>query len=251
MSWYDSGMPVINDPEVLATAELIKRLYAMPGCSMGGPLHAIVDDYNTGDEHVLGGDYFGLRSGRTIETYLSRHRWVTGIGHVYDDVLHPPQEVADLCRLILASFRRMPEPWRAAAIAWADGTIARNLPILVDNPQAACQASAEQVDDLVAELRRWIEQGETSGPKACVSIPCPDFEPVNLRTRYERLFADGPSVLLADVPSGLLPVAEQFTQDHAPVVTPLPGGGFEVSSPQPPPFAKTNPNAEQVPELPR
>lgn len=27
MSWYDSGMPVINDAEVLATAELIRRLW--------------------------------------------------------------------------------------------------------------------------------------------------------------------------------------------------------------------------------
>lgn len=249
MSWYDHGMPVTNDPDVLCTAELIRRLYGLPGCGMGGPLHAMLDDGNIDDEQVES-DYYGATDGRTTETYLCKHRMVqvgTAWRHVYDDVLHPPQGVADLCRLILASMRRMSEPWRAAAIAWADGTIARNLPILVDNPKAACEASAEQVDAFIVELRQWIEQGEVSGPKACVPISCPDFEPVNLRTRYERLFADGPSVLLADVPSELLPVAEQFIQDHAPVVTPLPGGGFEVSSPQPPPFAKTNPNAEQVP----
>lgn len=179
MTWYDEGMPVINDPDVLGTAGLIKRLYAMPGCDMGGPLHAMLDDGNIDDTQVES-DYYDATDGRTIETYLCKHRMVqvgTAWHHVYDDVLHPPAEVADLARLIVASMRRMPSPWRAAAIAWADGTIARNLPILVDNPQAACEASPEQVDDLIAELRLWIEQGGKPGPKACISIPCPQFEP--------------------------------------------------------------------------
>lgn len=180
MTWYDSGMPVINDPDVLATAELIRRLYDMPGCDMGGPLHAMLDDGNIDDEQI-NGDYYERTDGRTIETYLCRHRMEKGPGttwnHVYDDELHPPEGVADLCRLILASFRRMPEPWRAAAIAWHDGTIARNLLTLVNSPEAARKASDEQVDDLVADLRRWIERGEIPGPRACVPIPCPPFTP--------------------------------------------------------------------------
>lgn len=189
MSWYDSGMPVVNDPDVLCTAELIKRLYALPGCDMGGPLHVIVDDYNTGDEHVLDSDYFGRADGRTIETYLCKSApgtWgPSGFGgrayhHAYYDELGCPEEVADLCRLILASLRRMPEPWRAAAIAWADGTAWDGLEQLAGETLTGGPpwVSPEQVDSFIAELHQWIEQGEVSAPKPCVSIPCPPFAPV-------------------------------------------------------------------------
>ena len=179
MSWYDSGMPVINDPDVLCTAELIKRLFAMPGCDLGGPLHVIVYDYNTEDAHVCDGDYFGLREGRTVETYLSKHRWVTGIGHVYDDVLDVPQEVADLCRLILASLARMPEPWRAAAIAWADGTAWDGLEQFAGETLTGGPpwVSPERVDSFIVELHQWIAQGGQPAPRVCAPVPCPPFEP--------------------------------------------------------------------------
>lgn len=177
MSWYDSGMPVINDPDVLATAELIRRLYEDWHQYAGGPLHVILEDGNTEDEQVHDSDYFGLREGYTVETYLCRHRWQPPMGHVYDDELAWPGEVADLCRLILASFRRMPEPWRAAAIAWYNGTAWEHLERLAGEPLVGGPPAAtpQQVDDFVADLRRWIEQGEQSGPKACISIPCPPF----------------------------------------------------------------------------
>ena len=216
MTWYDSGMPVINDPDVLCTAELINRLYALPGCDMGGPLHVIVYDYNTGDEHVLDGDFFGCADGRTVETYLCKRGEGTWVGgayhHAYVDELGCPEEVADLCRLILASLRRMPEPWRAAAIAWADGTIAQNLPILHDSPQAACEASPEQVDSFIAELHQWIEQGEVSAPKACVSIPCPPFVPFPAiqgveQVRYEQSI-DYPGVKVTKLDGDGNPVGE-------------------------------------------
>lgn len=193
MSWYDEGMPMINDADVMATAELIRRLYEMPGCDMGGPLHAMLDDGNTDDTQVES-DYYDATGGRIIETYLCKHRMVqvgTAWQHVYDDELYPPEEVADLCRLILASMRRMPSPWRAAAIAWADGTIARN--VVHINPEwvLASEASPEQVDDLIAELRLWIAQGGQSGPKICASIPCPPFTPAVLAVqgveRVERI----------------------------------------------------------------
>lgn len=183
MSWYDQGMPVINDPDVLGTAELIRRLYDMPGCDMGGPLHVMLDDGNI-DDGQLDGDYYRATDGRTIETYLCVHRMVqvgTAWRHVYDDELYCSEEVADLCRLVLASLRRMPEPWRAAAIAWADGTVTKNIKALAENLEIAGTASPEQVDGLVAELRLWIEQGETSGPKECAPIPCPPFRDATLR----------------------------------------------------------------------
>lgn len=181
MSWYDNGMPVINDAEVLATAELIKRLLASPEGSNGGPLHVIIIDGNTGDEHVHDSSFFGRADGRQIETYLCKPDKGTWIGggyhHAYLDELHCSEETADLCRLILASFRRMSEPWRAAAIAWADGTIAKSLPILVDNPEAACTASPEQVEALIAELRQ-AEDAPASTEKACISVPCPPLTDV-------------------------------------------------------------------------
>lgn len=216
MSWYDNGMPVTNDPDVLCTAELIKRLYAMPEGANGGPLHVIVEDGNTGDEHVHDSDYFGCADGRTTETYLCKRgegTWVAGAyHHAFVDELYCSEETADLCRLILASFRRMPEPWRAAAIAWADGTIAQNLPILHDNPKAACEASPEQVDDFIAELHQWIEQGEVSAPKACVSIPCPPFVPFPAiqgveQMRYEQSI-DYPGVKVTKLDGEGNPVGE-------------------------------------------
>lgn len=201
MSWYDNGMPVINDPDVLGTAELIRRLYEDYHQYAGGPLHVILEDGNTGDEHVHDSDYYHATGGRTVETYLCRHRMERGPGTtwncVYDDDLAYPPEVADLCRLILASFRRMPEPWRAAAIAWADGTIAQNLPILVDNPEAACKASPEQVADLVAELRLEIARGDAPPePKPCIAVPCPSFTDADRHT-FTGTIHPGPGAVFA------------------------------------------------------
>lgn len=179
MSWHDNGMPIIDCPEVLATAELIRRLYELPGCGAGGPLHVILEDGNTGDEHVHDSDYFGRADGRTIETYLCKRGEGTWVGgayhHAYIDELGCPEEVADLCRLILASFRRMPEPWRAAAIAWADGTAwegtQRMVGAALGEPPTA---SARVVHELIAELRQ--AEDTPPGPKPCISVPCPPFE---------------------------------------------------------------------------
>lgn len=234
MSWYDSGMPVINSAEVLATAELIRRLYELPGCDAGGPLHVILEDGNTGDEHVHDSGYFGRADGRTIETYLCKRGEGTWVGgayrHAYVDELGWPEEVADLCRLILTSFRRMEEPWRVAAIAYFDGTIARNIGFLANDWRAACTASSEQVDELIAELRR---AEDTPPEKACVPIPCPEFEPFLPvpaiqgveQVRYEQSI-DYPGVKVTKLDCDGNPIGEPT----------LVGGwaeaGFEVSPPK-------------------
>ena len=234
MNWYDAGMPVTNDAEVLGTAELIRRLYAMPGCSLGGPLHAMLDDGNIDDEQ-LDGDYYQRHEGQQVEQYLQKYRWQSPQGYVFTDELSCTEEVADLCRLILASFRRMPEPWRAAAIAWFDGTVAENLPILVDNPEAACTASPEQVDELVADLRLWIEQGENPAPKQCVAIPCPPFTqfppgtPEWQREAYSHIDAVWRDLLVG----GVSRVRYEQGIDHPGVrVTRLDGHGNPIEEPR-------------------
>jgi hypothetical protein len=216
MSWYDNGMPIINAAEVLATAELIKQLLASPEGGNGGPLHVIVIDGNTGDEHVHDSSFFGHADGRQIETYLCKPDKGTWVGsayhHAYLDELGVSQETADLCRLILASFRRMPEPWRAAAIAWADGTIAENLPWFVRYPDATSVASPEQVEALVAELREEIARGDAlPEPKPCAPIPCPPFQSVAIqgveRTRYEQNI-DRPGVRVTRLDDDGCPIGE-------------------------------------------
>lgn len=230
MSWYDNGMPIIDDPEVLATAELIKRLYATPGGANGGPLHVIVEDGNTEDEHVHDNDYFGRSDGRTVETYLCKRGEGTWTGsvyhHAYLDELYCSEELADLSRLILASFRRMPEPWRAAAIAWADGTAWAHLERLAGEPLigGAPFATPEQVDALIAELRQ--AEDAPAGPKACTPVPCPSFEEFNPAAEMNASGHTGRSpdwrdVAWAAYPNSLLAraVAELATQGECTFTT--------------------------------
>jgi len=221
MSWSDNGMPVVNYPEVLATAELIKRLLASPEGGNGGPLHVIVIDGNTGDEHVHDSSFFGHAEGRQIETYLckpNRGIWIGGAyHHAYLDELGVSEQTADLCRLILASFRRMPEPWRAAAIAWADGTAWDHIGELAGEPLTGGPpfATPEEVEALVAELRA-AEDTPPAAEKACTPIPCPQFTDVFPngsaiqgveRVRYEQTI-HAPGIRMTRLDEHGLPIGE-------------------------------------------
>jgi len=216
MSWIDHGHPVIAYPEVLVTAELIKRLYAMPGCDMGGPLHAMLDDGNI-DDGQIHGDYYERHEGQRIERYLQKSHLVMRQGWQYTDELECPEQVADLCRLILASFRRMPETWRAAAIAWADGSAWEAVGQLAGEPLTGGPpwATPEEVEALVAELRA-AEDAPAVPEKACVAIPCPSFTDVFPsksalqgveRVRYEQTI-HAPGIRMTRLDEHGLPIGE-------------------------------------------
>lgn len=196
MSWHDSGKPVIDDWEVLATAELIRRLYVLPGGAVGGPLHVILEDGNTEDEHVHDSEYFGRADGRQIETYLCRRGEGTWVGsayhHTYVDELYCSEELADLSRLVLTSFRRMPEAWRDAAIAWADGSAWDHVQRLVAGTLCVEEprASTGEVERLIAELRQAEDAPPPDGPKICAPVPCPPFKPPLLWVETTGDFAD-------------------------------------------------------------
>lgn len=40
-----------EDPRLARAAHAIRKLYSLPGCATGGPLHVIVDDTNVEDEY--------------------------------------------------------------------------------------------------------------------------------------------------------------------------------------------------------
>ncbi len=176
--WGDHGAPVVATGDVLATAELIRRLYEDFGQLAGGPLHAMLDDMNIDDEQVESDHH-------TSGQYAQRMTWDTSqpiFKSIYHDELDCAPEVKDLCELILASFRRMPESHRAAAIAWHRGWAWEHIEqlageTLIGGPPFVSDAG---VDELIAELRADMAKPDGHpDSKACISIPCPPFQGIS------------------------------------------------------------------------
>lgn len=173
--WYnDHGAPVIADAEVLATAELIRRLYEDLGQPTGGPLHWMLDDMNIDDEQ-----FERRRDGYPDDLYA--HLW-DGRFDAYtqagEDTSHERKvAIEETCRLIWTSFERMPESHRAASIAWFRGWTWDHLQALVgtmgDTPPRVNQI---ELDAYIQELRT-----PATPAKGCNEpIPCPPFEEVTL-----------------------------------------------------------------------
>ena len=215
--WTGHGKPALDDVDILATALLVGRLYDMPGCSTGGPLHWMLDDMNLDDEQFGQDDPLGYRQG--LFAYLDDGRFDQWASASPAEKAH----IRHLSEAILAQLADMPEGWRAAVIAWREGWIAADMPEYA--ARARTQERMERVEEYAEELldkARALppidERGYNAPPesKACVPVPCPSFQDVRLSDYYAPLFANGPTVLLADVPEDLRPLAEQYIQEHAP-----------------------------------
>lgn len=175
----DHGMPVVADDDTLAVAALIERLYALPGCDSGGPLHDVIDDMNiggddngdiTGAHHDPAATWHGRFDYLTDGTY---DRYVTATGE-------QKAEIILVCEAIAHTMDVMTEGQRAAAIAWAFGWIKTALPEYAarvrTRERLACVA--DDVEMLLAKARALPPPGERRPPataQTCIPIPCPPF----------------------------------------------------------------------------
>lgn len=66
----EAAVAALPAAEMAKVARDIAKLYQVPGCSVGGPLHVIVDDSNVGDATLN----WVLRDGY-IEEWNNRDRW--------------------------------------------------------------------------------------------------------------------------------------------------------------------------------
>lgn len=101
----------MSAPEVLATVQLIRRLYVDLEQPAGGPLHVQLDDGNLGDYWV------GEEANRGRYGYLfdgSFERW----SQAGDNVSHERKcAIRDTCEAILVLLRQMDETGRHAAVS--------------------------------------------------------------------------------------------------------------------------------------
>jgi hypothetical protein len=182
--WNGHGMPVTAADDVLAVAHLIERLYDMPGCSTGGPLHDVLDDMN------LDGDANGDISGQgtnLVRTWHGRFdyltdgtfdRWASASPAEKDHIVH-------LCEAIAYAMDTMTEAARAAAVAWAFGWIGAEFP-----EYAARVRGLEQRDRIEADAEAMLDAARALPPveertprpttQACVPVPCPPFTDTTL-----------------------------------------------------------------------
>lgn len=172
--WYnDHGAPVVADIEVLATAELIRRLYEDLGQDTGGPLHWMLDDMNIDDEQFENkrDSYPG-----DLYAYLWDGRFDRHAQAGEDTSDERKQAIEDTCRLIWASFERMPESHRAASIAWHEGWAWDHMRAVV----GIMGGTPPKIGP--AELDAYVEglRAPVAAVKACGDIPCPPFEEVTL-----------------------------------------------------------------------
>jgi hypothetical protein len=173
--WTGHGKPVLDDVDVLATALLVERLYAMPGCSTGGPLHWMLDDMNLDDEQFGQRDPIGYWHG--LFDYLDDGRFDKWASASPAEKAH----IRHLSEAILAQLADMPEGWRAAVVAWAFGWIGADMPEYA--ARARTQERMDRVEEYAEELldkaRALPPIGERGHgevpPKACVPVPCPAF----------------------------------------------------------------------------
>jgi hypothetical protein len=98
--WTDKGSPTDWNPDVAKVVELIRHLYEDLGHSNGGQLHAVLDDYNVEDEHIV--------------------PWWLG-----DD---GPDEMATVNELV-ERLTSMTIPERLSAIAHYDGFVREGVPV--------------------------------------------------------------------------------------------------------------------------
>lgn len=166
----DHGAPVIAEEEVLLTAQLIKRLCVDLGQDTGGPLHWMLDDMNIDDgQFEMEGRTDGYPD--NLYTHLWSDQFAAYAPAGTDTSTERRQAIEDICRLIWTSLSRMPEPWRAASIAYAEGWAQDLLGREPGWPSE--QAMRVYCDELRASL---------PGPPGCsVPIPCPPFEEATLR----------------------------------------------------------------------
>lgn len=173
----DFGMPVSAADEVLAVAHLIERLYAMPGCAAGGPLHDILDDMN------IEGDANGnLRGLDIVATWHGRYDYLQGESFDRWASASPAekQEIIDLCEAIVANMDAMTDGERAAAIAWHEGWIGAELPEFaarIRTPERidAIESHAEEMLDTARALPPVEERPDPNAPRPCVPVPCPPW----------------------------------------------------------------------------
>lgn len=180
----DHGMPAVADDDTMATALLIERLYAMPGCANGGPLHWMLDDMNLDDDQFGEGDPVGYWHG--LFDYLEDGRFDRGAKASPVE----KREIVVTCEAILYALGAMTDGQRAAAVAWAFGWIGAELPehaARVRTPEAVerIEAYAEELLDRARELpspeeRARLAAERAARPQACVPVECPPFRDVTL-----------------------------------------------------------------------
>lgn len=187
-------MPVTAEDDVLAVAHLIERLYAMPGCGSGGPLHDVLDDMNvdgdangyiTGESTNLVGTWHGRFDYLTDGTF---DKWASASPAEKQHIVH-------LCEAIAYNMDPMTEAARAAAVAWAFGWIGAELPeyaARVNGPERRdrIEADAEEMLDAARALPPVEERTPPPTQQACIQVPCPPW-------------TEGPA---ADVARGAAPV---------------------------------------------
>jgi hypothetical protein len=182
----DFGMPVSAADEVLAVAHLIERLYAMPGCAAGGPLHDVLDDMN-----VQGDANGNLRGLDIVATWHGRYDYLQGESFDRWASASPAekQEIIDLCEAIVANMDAMTDGERAAAIAWREGWIGAELPEFaarIRTPERidAIESHAEEMLDAARALPPVEERPDPNAPKLCTPVECPAFQDVGLEVSH-------------------------------------------------------------------
>lgn len=162
--WYsDHGAPVIAGEEVMIVATWIRRLYVDWRQATGGPLHDVLDDMNIGDACV--------EPGRDRYAYLYDGTYNRHCQAGDELTTADADQIRDLCELICLAFTDMPEPHRAAAIAWAEGWAqdeAKRQPTW-PSPEA-CELYAQELKEPPRPPRG-----------VCQPQECPPFEDVTLR----------------------------------------------------------------------
>ena len=166
----DHGAPVVADVDVLLTAQLIRRLYVDLGQDTGGPLHWMLDDMNIDDsQYETDGRTDGYPD--SLYAHLWSDRFAAYAPAGTDTSTERRQAIEDTCRLIWTALSRMPESWRAASIAYAEGW-AQDL--LGREPN---WPGEQAMQTYCQELRTPV-----APPRGCGDpIPCPPFQEVTLR----------------------------------------------------------------------
>lgn len=159
MTWYELGMPMCRDEEILEAAELIRHLYEDLRQSTGGPLHVVLDDGNIGDDTI---EYY-LRPDKQQELYGylwdgSFGKWAQAGDDTSDEL---KRDIEQTCKRIIELFNEWPEGYRAAAIAWWDGSAERQLKRLATElapPEVISEEWREHVARTQRALDKRIEQ---------------------------------------------------------------------------------------------
>ena len=101
-------------PGVQAAMREIAILYAIRGCSVGGPLHVVVDDTNVDDEFL----YDDAELDRAVD------QWAATFPRMGEEITRANVEhVRSQCRAVIDALRPLTLVERAAAtVYWPDGS---------------------------------------------------------------------------------------------------------------------------------